>query len=345
MELLIGADPEFFVYKDGKPVSAYGLIEGTKKNPIPVNGGAIQVDGMALEFNINPAKTFNEFNRNIDSVLDEFRKVISPEYEFSFTPVADFGEEYLAQQPEEAVKLGCEPDFNAWDGGNVNPIPDVKTPFRTASGHIHLGWTEGQDINDPEHIEACNMIVKQLDAVLGTASIIWDRDNRRRQLYGKAGAYRPKSYGVEYRVMSNAWLNDCKLREFVFQAAHEAFDSLLNGRQRFGDRQNKYINDDDVQSCFSVSSYWYWNEHIHNLHKAWDDGRVEKKIKANTYIPYTVADIAKMNDMIIKVPKRRKPLAPIGRMEVMNEINGIRPGPVDVVVNGVDWENVVIDRR
>lgn len=34
---------------------------------------------MALEFNINPAKTFNEFNRNIDSVLDEFRKVISPE--------------------------------------------------------------------------------------------------------------------------------------------------------------------------------------------------------------------------------------------------------------------------
>ena len=52
MNILIGADPELFVKKDGVVVSGHDLIQGTKADPFPVQDGAVQVDGMALEFNI-----------------------------------------------------------------------------------------------------------------------------------------------------------------------------------------------------------------------------------------------------------------------------------------------------
>jgi hypothetical protein len=38
----------------------------------------------------------------------------------------------------------------------------------------------------------------------------------RRELYGKAGAFRPKPYGVEYRVLSNRWLNSEALIRWVY---------------------------------------------------------------------------------------------------------------------------------
>lgn len=248
-KLLLGADPEFFVQKDGKLVSAYGLIEGTKEKPLKVNGGAVQVDGMALEFNIDPASTFVEFNDNINSVLNELRKMVPAEYEFVFKPVAHFGKEYIEAQPEDARRLGCDPDFNAYTG-TANVAPDANATFRTASGHIHLGWTEGMDTSNPEHIEACQMMVKQLDGLLGYYSLIYDRDVQRRSLYGKAGAYRPKPYGVEYRTPSNAWVDNVDLRKVVFDAAHSAFNYLMYGVSWSDSQTEVIINTDDWKKAW-----------------------------------------------------------------------------------------------
>ena len=49
----IGADPEVFVADSltNTFVSAHDLVPGTKLEPFAVNKGAVQVDGMALEFN------------------------------------------------------------------------------------------------------------------------------------------------------------------------------------------------------------------------------------------------------------------------------------------------------
>ena len=55
--ILIGCDPEVFVKQNGVFRSAHGLIRGDKKNPQKIRSGAVQVDGMALEFNIDPART------------------------------------------------------------------------------------------------------------------------------------------------------------------------------------------------------------------------------------------------------------------------------------------------
>lgn len=229
VEFLIGADPELFVRdRDGNLVSAYGMIPGTKSDPFEVEGGAVQVDGMALEFNINPAKTADEFDNNIVSVLRQLKEMIPNGYEFDFSPVAQFGKDFIQSQPPEARELGCDPDFSAYTS-LANPKPSADYEFRTASGHIHIGWTNAQDINVPEHIEACHMAVKQLDCVLGVPSRRWDKDRVRSTMYGKLGAFRPKHYGVEYRTLSNTWVNYEDRRRFVFNAAMESMELLMKG--------------------------------------------------------------------------------------------------------------------
>lgn len=230
-DITIGADPELWVRdREGNLISAYGMIPGTKECPFEVEGGAVQVDGMALEFNINPSSTFEEFNGNINSVLSSLKKMIPDGYEFDFSPVAEFGKEYIEAQPDEAKELGCNPDFSAYTG-LPNPKPDTNYPFRTASGHVHIGWTNGQDIDVPEHIEACKMAVMQLDNSLGFAAKIWDKDKVRSKMYGNWGAFRPKHYGVEYRTPSNVWVRDEEYRKIVFDISMQAIKSLLEGRR------------------------------------------------------------------------------------------------------------------
>jgi hypothetical protein len=233
IDFKIGADPEFFVKKFGKLTSAYGLIPGTKDKPFKVPRGAVQVDGMALEFNINPANSYSEFEASMSTVLKAITEMV-PGYEIFVEPVADFGLDYIQSQPKEARDLGCSPDFNAYTK-EANPRPDVNTPFRTASGHIHIGWTdEPVDVNDEGHLEACRALTKSLDVWLGIPSLAWDQDDRRRSLYGAAGAFRPKPYGMEYRVLSNKWISDPHLRKVVYYNTIEAIKSTFDNPD-FGD--------------------------------------------------------------------------------------------------------------
>ncbi len=222
----IGADPEVFVKRYGKLSSAYGLIPGTKDDPFIVKNGAVQVDGMALEFNIDPAATLEQFQKNMSTVLDQMTKMV-PGYELFIQPVADFGFDYINGQPKEAKELGCNPDFNAYTM-KPNPRPDADTPFRTASGHIHIGWREEPvDPQDATHLEACQVLVQALDLYVGLPLMCLDPDNRRRQLYGKAGAFRPKSYGLEYRVPSNVWIGKELTRAFVFGNTVKAIEAVF----------------------------------------------------------------------------------------------------------------------
>jgi hypothetical protein len=243
-EVLVGCDPEFWVKKKGteKLISAHGLVAGTKKNPLPLDKGAVQVDGMALEFNIQPVKTVKGFNGNINKVFDGLYKLL-PDYDFVFDPVAEFGAEYIASQPDEAKVLGCEPDYNAYTKA-INPPPNANAPFRTAAGHIHISWKKEGDANWPDeinptdatHFDACCLLTKTLDAYLGIPSLIWDRNSKRRELYGKAGAFRPKCYGggwlgMEYRVVSNAWLRLQSTRDLVYANTIDAFTALMKDEE------------------------------------------------------------------------------------------------------------------
>lgn len=250
MNILIGCDPEVFVKKDGKFLSAFGLIKGDKKNPTPVNLGAVQVDGMALEFNTNPAASEEEFLINVTSVLNTL-KLMVPTYEVVAVPVADFDLEYIKGQPAEALELGCDPDFNGWDGV-ANNKPDCERPFRTASGHVHIGWIDQPEKDLPFGPAAA--VARQMDFFLGLGSLFYDGDTRRREMYGKAGAFRPKPYGAEYRTLSNMWLNDNKLIQWVFRNAKAGMTRLINGDElalKHGDIQ-EIINSSNKDAAMKI---------------------------------------------------------------------------------------------
>jgi hypothetical protein len=224
LDIKIGCDPELFAYSETArtPVSVHSLLPGTKWNPVRVPKGAIQVDGVAAEFNIDPASTENEFIDNISHVrrlLDLVLSSKSSDLKLYATPCAFFQVGYFNGLPETVKALGCEPDFNAYTG-KPNPKPETNEPFRTGSGHIHIGWTDGiEDPQEEQHFNVCCEIVRELDFVLYNSSIQWDKEDKRRELYGAPGAFRPKKYGLEYRVLSNAWLNAESTQRFVYAAS------------------------------------------------------------------------------------------------------------------------------
>jgi hypothetical protein len=228
-KILIGCDPELFLKNPNNDfyVSAHGRIQGDKRFPLKVNNGAVQVDGTALEFNIDPAKSREEFVGNVTSVWGQLCDMV-PGYRVVPDSVAVYEEAYFANLPNQVKELGCDPDYDGWTG-RVNKKPDCNLPMRTAAGHIHIGWGEDFDIYSEKHFDLCCDLAQHLDYYLGIYSLLWDRDDQRRQMYGGPGCFRPKPYGIEYRTLSNAWLRSIDLMEWVYDAAVEGVTSFLNG--------------------------------------------------------------------------------------------------------------------
>lgn len=248
IKFLVGADPELFLRKGKTFYSAYGMIPGDKHNPHKVDGGAVQVDGMALEFNIDPAETEEQFLHNIAKVRATLEAMV-PGYDVVAQPTARFKHAYMEKQPLESKILGCDPDYNAWTNGRRNPKPNGDVNFRTGAGHVHVGWCKDVDIMNEDHRDACIMATKQLDCVLGLGSLLYDSDNTRRTLYGKAGAFRPKPYGVEYRTLSNAWLQSKDITSWVYNSTIRALNRLLKG-----DRFWEYT-DNDIPAMINARTH------------------------------------------------------------------------------------------
>ena len=232
MKFTFGADPEIFVFskETGTAVSAHGMVPGSKNDPFPVPNGAIQVDGMALEFNINPASSKKQFTGNVFSVLKHMQSLLPEGLETRVAASAHFSRKYMRDQPFEAVQLGCDPDFNAYTR-DINPPPYDPGNMRTAAGHIHIGWGKGgYDVNSVEHLSSCYMLAKAMDLWVGVWSLYRDRDKFRREMYGRAGCFRPKPYGMEYRTLSNFWIQRPELSNEVFDRTKQACNWALKGQ-------------------------------------------------------------------------------------------------------------------
>lgn len=228
---LLGCDPEIFlVDSDGNPVSAYGILPGTKEEPFAVEDGTVQVDGMAAEIGIHPAASWEEWEGRISNVLRQLEKMLPKGVSLCYEPAVRFSQSVMDAMPEEVKKLGCEPDFNAWTG-KPNPAPDRSNDPLLAciGGHIHFGWFDKDNlasIYDEDHQRICFDFVKQCDWFLGAWAMRFDKNLERRQLYGKAGSCRVKPYGVEYRTLSSFWLRSRDMRMTVWNRAQEAIKMM-----------------------------------------------------------------------------------------------------------------------
>lgn len=234
--VLIGCDPELFLKhkKTGEYISAFGLLPGSKDHPHPVEGGAIQVDGNAVEFNIEPAATEDEFVSRIYSMLkliDDLVKKQNSDLELVTDPVAMFAGDVWETLPLQAKELGCEPDFNAVTG-QPNPSKEEMTdiPVRTSGGHIHIGYSSNdKPFNKAifrERMACAKKIIDDLNAVAPT----WEQEesNQRRKYYGGGYACRPKPYGVEIRTLDSTWLKSEASIRRVYQTAKKSFEEYAN---------------------------------------------------------------------------------------------------------------------
>ena len=72
-------------------------------------------------------------------------------------------------------------------------------------------------------------------------------------MYGKAGACRVKPYGVEYRVLSNKWVSDTRLRKWAHRATQAAVEALVNGVCLYEEEDvQEIINTSDVKKAVEL---------------------------------------------------------------------------------------------
>ena len=73
-------------------------------------------------------------------------------------------------------------------------------------------------------------------------------------MYGKAGCIRVKPYGVEYRTLSNAWLNSEELMAWVFRATQAGMAAIMSGNdlsEKYGDIR-EIINTGDKAAALRI---------------------------------------------------------------------------------------------
>ncbi len=166
-DLLIGADPELFLEKDGEIISAEGLIGGTKYEPKPISdkGHCIQEDNIMIEFNIPASASEEDFVDNINYVKDYLEVLAEVQGgKLNFEASANLDKKYL--KTEQAKMFGCEPDYNVYLK-KANIAPKKGGTLRTCGGHIHIGYNNpSQDISEK--------IVYAMDAILGLESVTLD---------------------------------------------------------------------------------------------------------------------------------------------------------------------------
>ena len=218
----IGADPEMFVMSGSVIVPVCGMLNAGKWDPLEVDGGMVLEDNVLAEFGITPATSADQFAHNIKHVVDQLNELLAAKGATTVIQASHvFDKSQLVIHPQ-ALEFGCEPDFNAWLDGDRNPRPRAdNSNLRSAGGHVHIGFaTKSTTMDDRIQVmQAC-------DVLLGLPSVVADEDTQRRQLYGKAGAFRPKSYGAEYRTLSNFWLREDALMKKVFERAKAAVTFL-----------------------------------------------------------------------------------------------------------------------
>jgi hypothetical protein len=222
-KVLRGADPELFL-KDSQtqlPVTSIGLIGGSKSYPRELgNGFALQEDNVTVEFNIPPCEDIEKFKASINYVLEFLKAEVAQKgLELDISATKNFTVEQLDHP--QAQELGCEPDYNAWTN-RVNKRPVAPETLRSSGGHIHIGY-------ENPTVEISLKIVQAHDLFCGLPSLLLDNDNKRRKIYGKAGAHRIKSYGVEYRTLSNFWIKTPELTDWVYKQSEKAVDFVNKG--------------------------------------------------------------------------------------------------------------------
>ena len=90
-------------------------------------------------------------------------------------------------------------------------------------GHISIGW------DNPTQEQQLDM-VKAMDVTVGLESVLLDFDTERKKLYGKAGCFRFREYGIEYRSLSNFWIKSDESLKWAWNTTMKAIELVNSGK-------------------------------------------------------------------------------------------------------------------
>ena len=238
--ITLGTDPELFLQKDNKIISAIGKIGGSKSEPQPIsdNGHFIQEDNVAIEYNIPACKTIEDWVYHHNFVKDYLEVLVSGMgCTLAIQPIATLEDSELDN--DMARLAGCTPDFDVWNECINEPVDLSITNKRSAGGHISVGW---DDFTQDQQLD----IIKAMDATLGLESVLLDNDTERKKLYGKAGCFRFTAFGIEYRSLSNFWIKTDESLKWAWNTTMKAIDLVNSGKieevKKHGDRIVEAIN-------------------------------------------------------------------------------------------------------
>lgn len=224
--LSFGSDPEFMILDQDKLVSAIDVVGHDVTDRIKNQGHEFYYDNVLAECAIKPSYSRDEALNNIGEAIKIYSDLVKP-YRIEAIASADYPSEALNNII--AKTAGCATETCAYlmreMAGSESAANLIRTgTLRTGGGHIHLGH-EILSSGGPEAV----FCIYAMDLFLGLPSLIMDKDptsKRRRLIYGKAGRYRTKPYGVEYRTLGNFWLSSPKLVELIYDISAKVVDII-----------------------------------------------------------------------------------------------------------------------
>jgi hypothetical protein len=249
-----GSDPELMLFLNGTPRSAIGVIKGNIENRISKNGHEFYYDNVLAECAVKPGASKKEVIDNFQECLQIYASMVRP-YELVTQASVMFEDSELTHP--DARRAGCAKDFCAYEmKQQEGPIAEISQGnLRSCGGHIHLG-AEILTGDGPEPILAVYM----LDLILGVPSLWLDKDPtspRRRAIYGKAGRYRVKTYGIEYRPLSNFWLESPQMVGLIYDLSLFAVECVENGKgwEFWNFDIERFLESDNLADAWQCSGY------------------------------------------------------------------------------------------
>lgn len=240
-----GTDPEIFAAKaDGTLIPAFEFLGPKPKSMAP----AMYWDGYQAEFTVDHSHCNAYFVDYIQNKLSDMQRVLvektgDKSASLTLKNTFDIPMERLYTDDKKYVDFGCHPSKSAYGEEPIH-VKGRDVPFRSAGGHIHLGVNK---LTDEQYIK----LAKTLDKTLGVLSVAMFQyydDPRRRLFYGRAGEFRTPPHGIEWRVLSNAWLCHPAITHFVFEIARLITQVGIEDKSEIVDWN---MTEDEVRECIN----------------------------------------------------------------------------------------------
>lgn len=217
--ITLGSDPELHIFdnQEGKVVSSLRILGRDKNDPIDLGDGIkVYSDNALAENSFPPCESISGIMARMGDVFARTQTHLGARY--TLLPKAAHYYGYDELKEASLWLAGCNPNIDVY-AKRLNPPARFTDDLRTGSFHIHLGHEGLKTNNDRE------TMVMLLDVFAGCASVIFDKDETatmRRNLYGRAGEFRPTPYGIEYRVLGNWCLRSNLITELVWDLIHHS---------------------------------------------------------------------------------------------------------------------------